>query len=158
MTAPRTTGAPSLEDLRDTLEAVGECARPLTALAPQDLAEQTAAAYAHAWRHATCAAAGDPDQRRARTRGHLAARLAGARSALLKRTDITVDEHTTHNGDDEEGAYRSAAAYAAAAGCVLPASDPAEHTLTEQLISRLTLAIAELAAAHPAAPVPPRRD
>lgn len=40
----------------------------------------------------------------------------------------------------------------AAAGCVLPAPDAAERARTEQLISRLTLAIADLATAHIAAP------
>ena len=158
MSAPDTGTAPSLDELRDTLEAVDECARPLTALHPSDLARQAAAAYAHAWRHAACAAIGDPDRRRARTRRHLAARLAGARSALLERTAPGTDELVAFDGDDEEGAYRSAAAYAAAAGCVLPADDPAERALTEQLISRLTLALGDLATAHTAAPSALRHD
>ncbi|HEV7805402.1 MAG TPA: hypothetical protein VGO80_06275 [Solirubrobacteraceae bacterium] len=115
---------PSLEDLRETLEVVGECARPLTALDPRDLAEQTAAAYAHAWHHATCASVRDTDQTRARTRRQLAARLAGARTALLERTATVADDAPAQHGDDEEGAYRSAAAYAAAAGCVLPPRTP----------------------------------
>ena len=127
------------------------------AMSPRDLATQAAAAYAHAWRHATRAAVRDANQRRARTRRHLAARLAGARTALLERAAPDADAPAS-GGDDEEGAYRSAAAYAAAAGCVLPAVDPAERTLPEQLISRLTLAIAELAAAHTAAAAPPRHD
>ena len=124
-----------------------------------DLARQAAAAYAHAWRHATCAAAGDADRRRARTRRQLATALAAARNALLERTAPGVGDDLALDGDDEQGAYRSAAAYAAAAGCVLPAADPAERTRTEQLISRLTLAVAELAAAHTAAaPTPLRHD
>ena len=50
-------------------------------------------------------------------------RLAGARTALLERTAPGADD-VAFDGDDEEGAYRSAAAYAAAAGCVLPAETP----------------------------------
>ena len=158
MSGPDTGEAPSRDEQRDTLEAVGECAGPLTAVHPSDLARQAAAAYTHAWRHATCAAIGDPDRRRARTRRHLAARLAGARSALLERTAPGTDELVAFDGDDEEGAYRSTAAYAAAAGCVLPAADPAERTRAEQLISRLTLAITDLASAHTAAPSALRND
>jgi hypothetical protein len=153
VSAPDTGTAPSLDELRDTLEAIGECVRPLTALNPHDLARQATAAYAHAWRHATRAADDvDADERRGRTRPHLAAALAAARSALLERTAPGTGELVAFDGDDEEGAYRSAAAYAAAAGCVVPADDPAERALTEQLISRLTLAIADLATAHTAAP------
>ena len=85
--------------------------------------------------------------------------LAGARDALLEHAAPGVDDDPALSGDDEQGAYRSAAAYAAAAGCVLPPADPAERTRTEQLISRLTLAIAELAAAHTvAASTPLRHD
>ena len=40
VSAPDTGTAPSLDELRDTLEAVGECARPLTALHPSDLADR----------------------------------------------------------------------------------------------------------------------
>jgi hypothetical protein len=152
VSAPDTGGVPSLDELRDMLETVGECARPLTALDPRDLAMQAAAAYAHAWGLATCAGATDTNQRRARTRRHLAARLAAGRSVLLERTAPGTGELVAFDGDDEEGAYRSAAAYAAAAGCVLPADDPAERALTEQLISRLTLALGDLATAHTAAP------
>jgi len=157
VSAPDTGQAPSLDELRDTLAAIGECARPLTALDPHALARQVAAAYAHGWRHATCAAAGDADQRRAR--GQLAAALAEARNALLERAAPGVGDDLALDGNDEQGAYRSAAAYAAAAGCVLPAANPAERTRTEQLISQLTLAVAELAAAHTAAaPTPLHHD
>lgn len=92
----------------------------------------TAAAYVHGWRPATpCSSAPRPG----------------------------VGDDLALDGNDEEGAYRSAAAYAAAAGCVLPAADPAERTRTEQLISQLTLAVAELAAAHTAAaPTPLHHD
>jgi hypothetical protein len=152
---------PSLGELRDTLHAIGECARPLTALAPQDLARQAAGAYAHASRLATRAAAENDPQPCARMRArrrHLAAALDAARDELLERTGAGGSNENLALSDDEEGAYRSAAAYAAAAGCVLPAADAAQRSATELLISGLTLAVGDLAARQTPAAPPSRRD
>ena len=144
MSAPDGAGAePSLEDLRATLEAVGECARPLTVLDPAELAAQAGAAYARARRHATRATA---DHGRAGNAAALAAALAAAHNALPARSAVQVPD-VQHDDDDEAAAaYRCAAAYAVAAGCVLATRDDHERKLTDKLVSRLTLAIAELAA------------
>jgi hypothetical protein len=102
----------------------------------------------------------DRHQSAARANAAAPRRLArrGSHRALLERTAPGTGELVAFDGDDDEVAYRSAAAYAAAAGCVLPAEDPAERALTEQLISRLTHAIAHLATAHTTAPSALRHD